>query len=97
MEYFKIQDYQRHVPNRTCFFIFQIFPEMSAMKCTEKPTKVAPGFHVRPWCWIVERTFSWLNKNRSLSKDYECLMETSEALIQIAMIRIMARRLALEG
>ena len=53
-----------------------------------KPTKATPGFHVRPWCWIVERTFGWLNKNRRLSKDYECLTETSEALIQIAMIRI---------
>ncbi|MBF0232948.1 MAG: IS5 family transposase [Desulfamplus sp.] len=59
-----------------------------------KPTKKEPGFHVRPWCWIVERTFGWLNKNRRLSKDYECLTETSEALIQIAMIHIMARRLA---
>ena len=62
-----------------------------------KPTKAEPGFHVRPWCWIVERTFGWLNKNRRLSKDYECLTDTSEALIQIAMIRIMARRLAFEG
>jgi len=62
-----------------------------------KPTKKEPGFHVRPWCWRVERTFGWLNKNRRLSKDYECLTETSEALILVAMIRIMARRLALEG
>ncbi len=62
-----------------------------------KPTKSTPGFHVRPWCWIVERTLGWLNKNRRLSKDYECLTETSEALIQIAMIRIMARRLAFSG
>lgn len=62
-----------------------------------KPTKAEPEFHVRPWCWIVERTFGWLNKNRRLSKDYECLTDTSEALIQIAMIRIMARRLTFEG
>lgn len=61
-----------------------------------KPTKKEPGFHVRPWCWIVERTSGWPNKNRRLSKDYECLTSTSEALIQIAMIRIMARRLALQ-
>ncbi len=59
-----------------------------------KPTKAKPGFHVRPWCWIVERTFGWLNKNRRLSKDYECLTDTSEALIHVAMIRIMVRRLA---
>lgn len=53
-----------------------------------------PGFHVRPWCWRVERTLGWLNKNRRLSKDYEVLEATSEALIQISMIRIMLRRLA---
>ena len=24
-----------------------------------------------PWRWVVERTFSWLNNSRRLSKDYE--------------------------
>ena len=58
------------------------------------PTKAKPGFHVRPWCWIVERTLGWLSKYRRLSKDYERLPSSSEALIRVAMIRIMARRLA---
>jgi putative transposase len=71
---------------KTCGWVLEII----------KPTKAEPGFHVRPWCWIVERTFGWLNKKRRLSKDYECLTDTSEALIHIAMIRIMALRLALQ-
>jgi hypothetical protein len=29
-----------------------------------------------------------------LTKDYECLPETSEAMILVAMIRIMVRRIA---
>ena len=62
-----------------------------------KKIKDKPGFNIRPWCWIVERTFGWLSKNRRLSKDYEVLTETSEALIHIAMIRIMVRRLASQG
>ena len=53
-----------------------------------------PGFRVLPRRWVIERTFSWLSHSRRLSKDYERLCETSEALIYIAMTRIMVRRLA---
>ena len=52
------------------------------------------GFKLLPKRWVVERTFGWLNHNRRLSKDYEVLPETSEAMVQLAMIHIMARRLA---
>jgi putative transposase len=47
-----------------------------------------------PIRWIVERTFSWLGQNRRMSKDYERLPETGEALIYVAMSRLMVRRLA---
>jgi putative transposase len=52
------------------------------------------GFQVLPRRWVVERTFSWTNQNRRMSKDYERLTETSEAFIYVAMSRLMARRLA---
>ncbi len=51
------------------------------------------GFQVLPRRWIVERTFSWMDQNRRMSKDYERLTETSEAFIYVAMRRLMARRL----
>ncbi len=51
------------------------------------------GFVVLPKRWIVERTFAWLNNHRRLSKDYERYPKTSETMIQIAMIRLMLRRL----
>src|SRR5215207_156889 len=54
----------------------------------------AKGFKVMPKRWIVERTFSWLIRNRRLSKDYERLVQTSETFIEVAMIRLMLRRLA---
>jgi putative transposase len=54
----------------------------------------AEGFEVLPMRWIVERTFAWLGTNRRLSKDYETNIESSEAMIHIAMIRLMTARLA---
>jgi putative transposase len=52
------------------------------------------GFQVLPKRWVVERTFSWTDQNRRMSKDYERLTETGEAFIYVAMSRLMARWLA---
>ena len=51
------------------------------------------GFLVLPRRWVVERTFSWLGKYRRLSKDYESLTDSSETMVQIAMINLMIHRL----
>jgi transposase len=54
-----------------------------------------PGFRgVLPRRWVVERTVAWLGQNRRLSKDFERLTSTGEALIYVAMTLLMARRLA---
>lgn len=52
------------------------------------------GFKLLPKRWIVERTFSWFNCSRRLSKDYEHNHKSSEAMIHIAMIHRMVRSLA---
>ncbi len=54
----------------------------------------APGFHVIPRRWVVERTFSWLGRQRRLSKDYERLTSTEEAFIYLVGIRLLLTRLA---
>ena len=41
----------------------------------------------------MERTFAWLGRYRRLSKDYEHLPESSEAVIKIAAIHHYLRRL----
>jgi len=52
------------------------------------------GYVALPRRWVVERTFSWLGQNRRMSKDYERLCASAEAFVYVAMIRLMARRLA---
>src|SRR5436190_6718856 len=59
------------------------------LRCDEQK-----GFVVLPRRWVVERTFAWLTQCRRLGKDYEVLPESSEAMIYIAMTRLMVRRLA---
>ncbi len=51
------------------------------------------GFQVQRHRWKVERTFGWLIRYRRLARDYESLPSSSEALIQIASIRLFLTRL----
>lgn len=54
-----------------------------------------PAFTVLKRRWVVERTFAWIGRYRRMSKDYEYLTESSEAMFYLAMSRLMLRRLAL--
>jgi putative transposase len=56
--------------------------------------KDVEGFVHLPQRWVVERTFSWLGRSRRLSKDCEKRTDTSAAMVKIAMIHLMVRRLA---
>ena len=42
----------------------------------------------------MERTFSWIDQNRRMSKDYEKLCASGEAFVYAAMSRLMVRWLA---
>jgi putative transposase len=59
-----------------------------------KRSDTAQGFEVLPHRWIVERTFGWLNRARRLSKDYERLTASGEAMVYLAMLPLMTKRLA---
>ena len=39
----------------------------------------AEGFEALPRCWVVERTFAWLGRNRRLAKDWEKSTKSSAA------------------
>ena len=59
--------------------------------------KPLPAFTVLPRRWVVERTFAWLGRYRRLSKDYEYLTDSSEAMVCLGMTRLMLRRLSLNA
>ena len=52
------------------------------------------GFLVLARRWMVERTLSWIDQNRRMSKDYERSCASGEAFVYAAMIRLITRRLA---
>jgi putative transposase len=68
----------------TCSWVLEIIKRSDAVK----------GFKLLPRRWVVERTFGWLGRFRRLSKDYERLPESSEAMVYWGMTRLMVRRLA---
>ena len=62
-----------------------------------KRTDDQAGFRVLPRRWVVERTFGWISKKRRCVRDYETLPEHHEAMLHLAMIMTMSRRLARTG
>lgn len=62
------------------------------VELSQRPTE-AKGFQIEPKRWIVERTWTWLENGRILTRDYERLPENHEGMIYVVMIRLMLRRL----
>src|SRR5918993_5080215 len=59
-----------------------------------KRCDAAKGFTVLAKRWSVDRTFGWLGRCRRLATDFEGLTRTHLAFVQLAMIRLMMRRIA---
>jgi putative transposase len=69
--------------HETCNWVLEIVKRSDDVK----------GFKLLPRRWVVERTFGWLGRYRRLSKDYERLPQSSEAMVYLGMTRLMLRRL----
>ncbi|MEV0937772.1 transposase [Streptomyces phaeochromogenes] len=55
------------------------------------------GFRAISRHWAIERSIKWLMHRRRLARDYETRPYGSEAMIQLAMIDLMARWLTGEA
>ena len=52
------------------------------------------GFQVLPRRWMVERTFREMTRWRRLVRDYEKLINVSDAMIHLSMAAPLLRRIA---
>jgi transposase len=59
-----------------------------------KRTDNESGFKVVRRRWVVERTLSWLRRNRRLMAHYEAFAFIAEGYAKLAMIGVMLKRLA---
>lgn len=58
-----------------------------------KRTDKQGGFKVIRRRWVIERTFSWLRRNRRLMAHYEAIAIIAEGFAKLAMISLMLKRL----
>jgi transposase len=75
----KLIDYVKQVHDLT----LSISPKIKEQKINK----------VSPKRWLVERTFSWFENFRRLSKDFEFLLESSQAMIYIASIKLLLNKI----
>ena len=54
--------------------------------------RIKPEFEVLPKRWIVERTFSWANHSRRLSKDHEIKTQHEENMVIISHLHTLIKR-----
>ena len=59
-----------------------------------KRSDTASGFQPLPRRWVVERSIAWLNRNRRLAKDFEATIESAQAWLFIASVKLLTRRIA---
>jgi Transposase DDE domain len=70
---------------------FEVAPKLS------KQEKAAPGksgFVVIPMRWIVERSNAWVERCKSLVKNFDRTLANAEARLNLCFIRLMLKRLA---
>ena len=66
---------------------------LSLGKTIKISEKIKPkGWAVLPQRWVVERTISWFNHSRRLSKDFEVTVSSSENMVMISHLATLLNR-----
>ena len=61
----------------------------------EKKTQGKSGFVPVKARWVIERSNSWIERCKSLVKNFERTLENAKAKIDLCFLRLLLRRLAL--
>ena len=65
-----------------------------AVKALTSKNTICPGeIRKKRRRWVIERTFSWLRRNRRLMAHYEALAVIAEGFAKLAMISVKLKRL----
>lgn len=51
------------------------------------------AFKPLPKRWVVERTFSWLDNDRRLCRNFETLFETAESMVKLSAIKLLLNKI----
>ena len=70
---------------------FKVAPKMSKQ---EKVALGISGFVVIPMRWIVERSNAWMERCKSLVKNFDRTLVNANARIHLCFIRLMLKRIA---
>jgi len=70
---------------------FKVAPKMSKQ---EKKSQGISGFVVIPMRWIVERSNAWVERCKSLVKNFDRTLVNANARLKLCFIRLMLKRLA---
>jgi transposase len=70
---------------------FKVAPKLSKQ---EKKEQGISGFVVIPMRWIVERFNAWMERCKSLVKNFDRTLVNANARINLCFVRLMLKRLA---
>ncbi len=70
---------------------FKVAPKMSKQ---EKRDQGISGFVVIPMRWIVERSNAWVERCKSLVKNFDRTLVNANARLKLCFIRLMLKRIA---
>ena len=70
---------------------FKVAPKMSKH---EKKSQGISGFVVISMRWIVERSNAWVERYKSLVKNFDRTLVNANARLKLCFVRLMLKRLA---